>query len=98
MFQFDPYGIAIFLCFIASAINGVILLKRRFTPAYKTGFLLFMGYAVWSLTYFFEIISIELSYKIFFNKLEYIGIVIIPVTFFFITISFSLSLGVSNIS
>ncbi|MHB1346648.1 MAG: histidine kinase N-terminal 7TM domain-containing protein, partial [Candidatus Humimicrobiaceae bacterium] len=89
MFQFDPYGAALFLCFIASAIHGIILIKKRFMPAYKAGFLLFMGYAVWSLAYFFEVISTELSYKIFFNKLEYFGILIIPVTFFFLVLRYS---------
>ena len=89
MFQFDPYGAALFLCFITSTVHGIILIKKRFMPAYKAGFLLFVGYAIWSLAYFFEVISTELSLKIFFNKLEYIGIVIIPVTFFFLVLKYS---------
>jgi len=89
MFQFEPYGVALFLCFITSTVHGVILIKKRFIPAYKAGFLLFIGYAIWSLAYFFEVTSVSLPYKIFFNKLEYIGIVIIPVTFFFLVLKYS---------
>ncbi|MCX6383882.1 MAG: hypothetical protein NTV16_05265 [Actinobacteria bacterium] len=51
--------------------------------------LLFSGCAYWLIFYILELSSRSLQYKILWSKLQYIGIVIVPITLFILTLYFS---------
>src|SRR4030043_1519979 len=82
---------------IVPLITGIILsvlmifwlLIKKFIPCYKIGAVLFFGFLIWLTFYSLELLGKELSFKILMSKIEYIGITIVPVTFFVLVLYFS---------
>ncbi len=66
-----------------------ILLKKKPFTSYRLGSLLFSGCAYWLIFYILELSSRSLQYKILWSKLQYIGIMIVPITLFILTLYFS---------
>lgn len=65
------------------------LLIKKFISCYKIGAVLFFGFFIWMAFYSMEILSKELSLKILMNKIEYVGVTIVPVSFFILILYFS---------
>jgi PAS domain S-box-containing protein len=91
---FDKYLITpLFLLLIVTAVIGVwmstFLFKRREKPGVIFLSVWTMAAAVWSFTYAFEYSATEVTLKILWSKLSYLGIVFCPVSFFFFTLSYS---------
>jgi diguanylate cyclase (GGDEF)-like protein/PAS domain S-box-containing protein len=82
---------------IAPLIAGIIisvlmifwLLIKKFITGYKIGAVLFFGFFIWMAFYSMELLGKELSFKILMGKIEYVGITIVPVTFFILVLYFS---------
>jgi PAS domain S-box-containing protein len=76
--QFTPYAI---LLVITAAISAALALysRRRYLAA-RTGWfaLLMLAVSVWSLSYALELSNDSLSGKLFWSKVEYLGITTIP--------------------
>src|SRR5680860_98393 len=67
----------------------LILRKKKPFSNYKLGCLLFPGCAYWLLFYILELSSTSLKFKITWSQVQYIGIAIVPVTLFMLTLYFS---------
>jgi len=75
--QWTPYTIPLIMVVAISAISALYV-WRRCTPWYRTGALLLLAGAVWLLGYALELGGAELPTKIFWNKVQYIGMAIVP--------------------
>ncbi|MCL5070005.1 MAG: diguanylate cyclase [Actinobacteria bacterium] len=94
MFSFEitkdlKFVIPLLIGIITSIAAIVYLLKTKSIVKYKISVALFSGLIIWMTFYLFEILSLNLNLKIIFSKIEYIGIAIIPITFFILTLDFS---------
>jgi len=67
----------------------LILIKRKPFADYRLGCLLFFGCAYWLFFYILELSANSLDFKIIWGQLQYIGIIIVPVTLFMLTVYFS---------
>ena len=72
--------------FILSSLLGFFLaifvfLKRK-TPGSQALSMLILGASVWSLGYAFEILASDLQFKLFWERFEFFGIVVIPIAWF----------------
>mgnify|MGYP005848789331 CR=1 FL=1 len=76
--QFAPYLIPLFVAAVTSLALAVYVWRRRTMPGALAFVGLALAVALWSLGYVLEIISLDLSQKIFWAKLEYLGIVSVP--------------------
>lgn len=89
LLQKIPYIIPLLIGITLSIIAIYYLLKNRFISGYKIGLLLFIGCFTWMSAYAIELLSTSLITGIFVSKIEYIGIVIVPFSFFFLTLHYS---------
>ena len=71
----------------------IILRKRKPFSSYKLGGLLFAGCAYWLFFYIMELAARSLEYKVIWAQFQYVGITVVPIIFFILTIYFS---GYSN--
>jgi PAS domain S-box-containing protein len=71
---------------IISSILGLFLsiyiVRRRRAPGSQALSILILGASLWSLGYAFEVVATNISVKQFWEKFEYFGIVIIPLSWF----------------
>ena len=77
--QITPYS---YLLLVAAALSGAIVFfawRRRGTPGAETLALLMTGVCIWAAGYALELSGADLSTKIAWAKVEYIGIVAVPV-------------------
>jgi hypothetical protein len=84
-----PLTIPLIAGIILSVLMIFSLLIKKFIPCYKVGAILFFGFFIWMTFYSLELLGKELSFKILMSKIEYVGITIIPVTFFILVLYFS---------
>ena len=88
-YQYTPYIVPLLLGGIISAIAAFFLLRYKPTLNRRTGAALFTGGAIWMFAVVFELINTDSETIIFWSKIEYIGVVIVPVTFFIITMLYT---------
>ncbi|MCL4378103.1 MAG: PAS domain S-box protein, partial [Actinobacteria bacterium] len=74
---------------IISVIMILWLLVKKYLGWYKIGIILFSGCFIWMMFYAFELLSKDLSFKVTMSKIEYLGIVTVPVTFFILSLYFT---------
>ncbi len=77
--QYNPYVLPLI---IATAITGALAIfawRRRATPGSMPFTLLMLAVATWSLSYAFELGGVDLSTKLFWVKIQYLSIVIVPI-------------------
>jgi PAS domain S-box-containing protein len=71
---------------IASSLFGLFLAVyvawRRNGPGAQALSILILGASVWSLGYAFEIVASSLAIKMFWERVEYIGIIVVPLAWF----------------
>jgi PAS domain S-box-containing protein len=73
-----PYIIPLVVAAAISTIVALYCWRRRATTGARQFVLLMLAVSVWSLSYALELSSADLSAKIFWSKIEYLGIVTIP--------------------
>ncbi len=71
-----------------SAISALYVWRRR-APWYRTGALLLLAGAVWLLGYALELGGAELPTKIFWNKVQYIGMTIVPTAWLILVLQYT---------
>ena len=84
-----PLIVPLVIGIILSVLIIFWLLIKKFIPCYKIGAFLFFGFLIWMTFYSLELLGKELSFKILMSKIEYVGITIVPVTFFVLVLYFS---------
>jgi hypothetical protein len=77
--QLTPYSYALFVGAAVSAVLLFYALRRRGTSGAETLASLMAGVCIWVAGYALELSSADLSTKIFWVKVEYIGITSVPV-------------------
>ncbi len=82
--QFLIHIIILFLGIITSIIFAFLLSKNKTMPGSKLGILLVSGCIVWMAGKVLEFLSTGLKIKLFWSKIGYIGIVVIPVAYLLI--------------
>lgn len=78
--QYNPYALSLFIPTAVSATLAFYAWSRRLTPGAKPFAILMLAVATWSLEYALELGSTELAGKLFWAKLQYVSIVVLPVT------------------
>lgn len=84
-----PLIIPLIIGIIVSVLVIFALLIKKFISCYKIGAILFFGFFIWMTFYCLEFLSKELPLKILMGKIEYIGITIVPVSFFILVLYLS---------
>lgn len=89
-FEYSPYILPLIVSSIIACFVSVYVWQRRATTSGAVALVsLALASAVWSLGYAFEIASIDLSTKIFWGKIQYIGIGTIPLSWIIFAYSHS---------
>ena len=77
--QNSPYALALVLTAVASGIVVLLAWRRRPTLGAWPTVLLMLAVTEWSLAYAFELGSVNLDAQVFWAKVQYLGIVSVPV-------------------
>ncbi len=88
-FQFTSYHILLMTSVVVSLVIAFALWHRR--PALGKGFFILLMLAVseWAIGYFFELGSVGLQNKIFWAKIKYLGVVSVPLFWFFFALEYT---------
>ncbi len=76
--QYNPYALSLFLPTTVSAMLALFAWRRRLTPGAKPFAILMLTVATWSLEYALELGSTGLAGKLFWAKLQYVSIAVLP--------------------
>src|SRR5215216_1626578 len=89
-FQYTPYIVPLIVSSIISGLVALYVLQRRGTVSGGTALIvLALACAEWSFGYALEIAGIDQSTKIFWGKSQYLGIVLVPVSWIIFAYSYS---------
>ena len=77
--QYTHYVLPLVITAAISATIALVIWRRRHVPGAVPLSLLMLAVVEWSLGNVFELVSTELSAKLFWANVEYLGIVIVPV-------------------
>ncbi len=77
--QYTPYILPLVLAGAVAGGAAFLVWRRRATPGARPFVLLGLAAAVWSLAYALEMASVELAPKLFWAKVQYLGITAVPV-------------------
>ena len=85
----NPFVFPILIAGMISVVNALVVAQRRRV----TGSLPLLGMMIavgwWAFTYSFELASAQQSWELFWSKMEYIGIVNVPVFFLLFALEYS---------
>lgn len=87
--QDAPYPLLLLLAFMLAFSLARYAYQRRPSPGAAPLALLMAAAAQWSLTYAFELSSVTLQAKLFWAKVEYLGIVILPVAWLLFALAYT---------
>lgn len=88
--QWAVFAVVLILNTIAAVILGVMVLRRRNAPGGITASVMFFALSVWTLAYAMITISNEMPAKIFWLRVENIGILSVPILWFTFAIEYTL--------
>ena len=77
--EYSPYIIPLLIAAIISLAFAFYAWRRRTIPGATAFLVLVLAVAIWSIGYSLEIASTDLAAKIFWAKVQYLGIVTVPV-------------------
>ncbi|MCA9981989.1 MAG: PAS domain-containing protein, partial [Anaerolineales bacterium] len=77
-FVYTPYALPMLIAALITAVVASYIWPRRHVPGAKPLLLIAVFIAVWSLGYAFEIMSPTLPQKIWWGKVQYLGIALTP--------------------
>ena len=78
-FQYTPYALPLAIAAILSALLTFTMWERRHTPGATPAAVLLFALFVWSAGYSLEFLGADLPTKLFWAKIQYFGIVTLPV-------------------
>lgn len=87
--QWTPYTIPLIMAAAILAISALYIWRNRHTPSSRTGVLLLLAAADWIMGYALELASVDLPAKSFWDKLQFIGICIIPTAWLVYTLQYT---------
>ena len=87
--KYTPYLVPLFVTAIISIILAIYGWRRRHAPGAIPFILLMLLVALWSLSYGFELGSTGLKTKEFWAKIEYLGIVGLPVAWLLFALKYT---------
>ncbi len=77
--QYNPYVLPLTIATVVTGALALFTCRRRATPGSMPFILLMLAIATWSLEYALELGGTDLSTTVFWVKLQYLSIVIVPV-------------------
>ncbi|MDO8688802.1 MAG: histidine kinase N-terminal 7TM domain-containing protein [Dehalococcoidia bacterium] len=89
IWQQTPYTVPLLVGAFLSAVSAVFTWRHTRVPGARSASLLLLTCSEWMATYALETASLSLSDKLVWNKLEYIGIVVVPMVFFMFALSYT---------
>jgi len=87
--QFNPYSILSILSAITAFSVAIIAWKRRAVPGAISLALMLIAAGIWALAYAIELSVTSLQAQIFWSKVEYLGIVNIPVLYLVFSLEYA---------
>ena len=87
--QFTPYLLLVGIAALLTTSLAIYTWYHRHTPGGKYLFFLLAAAAVWSVGYTFEIASTTLEAKLFWVRIEYLGIATVPFLWLLYTLRFT---------
>jgi PAS domain S-box-containing protein len=87
--EYSSFSLPLLITAIVSAALAVFASQRRAIPGANAFMVLMAAVSEWSLGYAMELGSASLPAKLFWARVEYIGIVIVPVAWFIFSIQFT---------
>ncbi|HXV42896.1 MAG TPA: histidine kinase N-terminal 7TM domain-containing protein, partial [Anaerolineae bacterium] len=87
--QYTPYTFPILIAAAVSIILALSAWQRRTTPGSKAFALLTLLLAEWLLGYALELGGVDLTTKIFWAKIQYLGIVSVPLLWLAFALQFT---------
>lgn len=88
-FQYTPYAYPLAIAALISALLALYMWERRKLPGAKPAAVLMMALFIWSTGYLLEFMGAELTTKLFWAKIQYFGIVVLPLSLFVFALEFS---------
>ncbi len=88
-FYYTPYASLLAIAALISALLAIYIWNRRDLPAAKPAIALMITIFVWSMGYLLEFMGVELETQLFWAKIQYFGIVGLPVAMFLFALAFS---------
>lgn len=88
-FHYTPYASLVALAALVSALLAVYIWNRRAVPGAKPAVALMIAIFVWSMGYLLQFMGVELETKLFWAKIQYFGVVSLPVAVFLFALAFS---------
>ena len=89
IWQSLPYSLPLLISAGVCLLVGAFAWRRRSRPGTVAFVLLAVGVAVWAGGYALEFLSPELNQKLFWGKVQYFGIVLVPVTWLAFALQYS---------
>jgi PAS domain S-box-containing protein len=87
--QNSPYAVALVLTAVASCIVVLLAWRRRPAPGSWPTVFLMLAVAEWSLAYALELASVNLEAQVFWAKVQYLGIVSVPVIWLILALEYT---------
>ena len=87
--QYNPYALVLFIAAAVSAVLALYTWRRRPAHGATPLTLLILSVAEWSVGYALELGCTSMADKVFWAKLEYLGIVMVPVTWLALALQFT---------
>jgi len=88
-YQYTPYIYPLAIAALVSALLALYFWERRNTPGAKPATILMLALFVWSTGYMLEFMGANLATKILWAKIQYFGIVTLPVSLLLFALEFS---------
>jgi PAS domain S-box-containing protein len=88
-FQYTSYASLLALAVLISAVLAIYIWNRRDIPGAKPAVALLVTILVWSAGYMLQFMGVELETKIFWAKIQYLGVASLPVALFLFALAFS---------
>ncbi len=89
VWQHTPFTIPLIVTSVVAFVSALYVLQRRLAPSSNAGAFLLLTSSVWILGYALELASADLPSKLFWTKVQYIGIITLPAAWLVYTLQFT---------
>lgn len=88
-YYYSWFFLVLFFFGIMGVFLGIAILRQKKAPGGIHLSIWTLASSLWSIAYAFEFAAIEITSKLFWAKLAYLGIAVCPISFFFFSMAFS---------
>ena len=89
VWQHTPYTVPLIITAAIAFVSALYVLQRRRAPSSQTGAFLLLASAVWVLGYALVLAGADLPTKLFWKKIQYVGITTFPAVWLAYTLQFT---------